>query len=115
RGGLMPAATHAAVTPEFVVAYRELILSTMAAEMQATKRVIAAIPESEKTYKPDAKARSAHELAWHIVYDDVSFLHKIADMKIVMTDAEPAPPTIADIVTYYENNLPRAIQRVRGM
>ena len=41
---IMATATRSAVTPEFVFAYRELILSTMAAEMQTTKRVIGAIP-----------------------------------------------------------------------
>ena len=44
----MATATRSAVTPEFVFAYRELILSTMVAEMQATKKVIAAIPEDRK-------------------------------------------------------------------
>ena len=56
----MATATRSAVTPDFVVAYRELILSTMAAEMQTTKKVIGAIPESAKGYRPDAKSRNAH-------------------------------------------------------
>jgi uncharacterized damage-inducible protein DinB len=112
---LMQSATKSALTPEFVVLYRELILSTIAAEMQATKKVIAAIPEDRKNYKPDPKSRSAHELAWHIVNDDVVFLNKIADMKIEMTEPEPPPATIAEILKWYELSLPRAIQRVGRM
>jgi uncharacterized damage-inducible protein DinB len=111
----MATATRSAVTPDFVFAYRELILSTMAAEMQTTKKVIGAIPESAKGYKPDPKSKNAHELAWHIVSDDVAFLNKIADMKIAMTEPLPAPGTIAEILKYYEENLPKAIKRVLDM
>jgi uncharacterized damage-inducible protein DinB len=111
----MQSATRSALTPEFVVLYRELILSTIAAEMQATKRVIAAVPEDRKNYKPDPKSRSAHELAWHIVNDDVVFLNKIADMRLEMTPPEPPPATMAEILKWYELNLPRAIQRVGRM
>ncbi len=111
----MATAMQSAITPEFVLAYRELILSTMAAEMQTTRKIIASIPESAKGYRPDAKSRNAYELAWHIVSDDVAFLNKIADMKIEMTAAEATPPTIAEILKYYDPNFPKAIKRVREM
>ena len=111
----METATQSAITPEFVAAYRELILSTMAAEMKTTIKVIGGIPEAGKSYKPDPKSRNAHELAWHIVSDDVAFLNKIADMKIEMTPPLPAPATIAEILKYYQENLPKAIKRVRDM
>ena len=109
------ASATSALTPEFVVLYRELILSTVAAEMQTTKRVIAAIPEDRKGYKPDPKSKSAHELAWHIVTADVAALTMIANMKIEETPPPPAPATISAILQYYEKNLPPAIKRVREM
>ncbi|MGZ7029923.1 MAG: DinB family protein [Terriglobales bacterium] len=111
----METAAKSALTPEFVVLYRELILSTIAAEMQATKKVIAAIPEDRKGYKPDPKSRTAHELAWHIVNDDVGFLNQIADMKIEMTPPAPPPASIAEMLKWYTENLPKAIQRVGRM
>ena len=111
----MAIVTQSAVTPDFVVAYRELILSTMVAESLTTRKVIAAIPEDHRSYKPDPKARNAHELAWHIAYEDVEFLNKVADMKIDMTTPPPPPPTIAEVLCWYEGNLPKAIQRVRDM
>lgn len=103
------------LSPEFVVLYRELILSTIAAEMQTTRKVIAAIPEDRKEYRPDPKAKTAHELAWHIVSSDVDALNMIADMKIENSPPAAAPPTIAAILKHYEDNLPRAIRRVRDM
>lgn len=111
----METAAKSALTPEFVVLYRELILSTITAEMQATKKVVAAIPEDRKGFKPDPKSRTAHELAWHIVNDDVGFLNQIADMKIEMTPPAPPPASIAEMLKWYTENLPKAIQRVGRM
>ncbi len=111
----MATATQSVVTPEFVLAYRELILSTMAAEMKITKKVLAAIPESRKDYRPDPKAKNAHELAWHIASDDAFMLNSIADMKIEMRPLPPPPNTIAEILKYYDQEMPRAIKRVRDM
>ena len=52
----MGTASQSAITPDFVIAYRELILSTFAAEMQTTKKMMAAIPEARKGYRPDPKS-----------------------------------------------------------
>jgi len=111
----MEPATKSAITPEFVIAYRELILSTFAAEMQTTKKVIAAIPEGRKGYRPDPKSRTAVELAWHIVYDDTVFLEMIAKLDITMPTAQEPPRTIADILKWYEENFPKAVKKVRDM
>ncbi|MGI9104544.1 MAG: DinB family protein [Terriglobales bacterium] len=111
----MPASTQSAVTPEFAFAYRELMLSTMVAESQTTKKVIAAIPEGRKDYKPDPKSKTAHELAWHIIYEDVQFLNKIADLKFDQMVSEQPPATIAAILQWYDGNFPKAIKRVREL
>jgi uncharacterized damage-inducible protein DinB len=108
-------AAQSAVTPDFIFAYRELILSTIVAESKTTRKVIAAVPEAGKEYRPDPLSRTARELAWHIAYDDVTFLNKIAEMKIEQTPADPAPATIAEILRWYDENFPRALQRVRDL
>lgn len=104
-----------ALTPEFVVAYRELILSTMAGESKTTRKVIAAVPEVSKDWRPDRLSRTARELAWHLAYEEVMFLNKIADMKIAMGEQPPSPATIEEILRFYDENLPPAIGRVREM
>ncbi len=109
------AAPQTALTPDFIFAYRELILSTIVAEAQTTRKVIAAIPEVSKDYRPDRLSRTARELAWHIVYEDTAFLNKIADMKIEMMEDAPAPAAMAEILRWHETNFPPAIQRVRDL
>jgi len=108
-------APQTALTPDFIFAYRELILSTIVAEAKTTRKVIASVPEVSKDYRPDRLSRTARELAWHIVSDDVAFLNKIADMKIEMTPPAPAPATLAEVLSWYDVNFPPALQRVRDL
>lgn len=108
-------APQSALTPDFIFAYRELILSTIVAESKTTRKVIAAVPEVSKDYRPDRLSRTARELAWHIVYEDVTFLNKIADMKIDMIDSPPPPATLAEVLHWHETNFPPALQRVREL
>lgn len=104
------------LTPEFVIAYRELILSTIAAESKTTRKIMAAVPDVSKDWRPDRLSRTARELAWHIAYEDVLFLNMIADMKIAMTEEPPKPPaTMAEVLRYYDEKLPPAIGRVRDL
>lgn len=108
-------APQSALTTDFIFAYRELILSTIVAESRTTRKVIASVPEVSKDYRPDRLSRTARELAWHIVYEDVTFLNKIADMKIDTIDSPPPPATLAEILSWYETNFPPALQRVRDL
>lgn len=103
------------VTPEFALTYTEMMLASLAAEMQITKKVLAAIPEGLRDYRPDPKARSAYELAWHIAYEDVQFLQGIARLKIEMAPPKEPPSSIGEIVTWYGEHLPAAIKQVQAM
>ncbi len=111
----MEPATQTVLTPEFAFAYRELILSTIAAESRTTRKVIAAVPEAAKGYRPDPKSKTAHELAWHIAEPEVKFLDSIADLQFTMGEPPAAPATIAGILAWYDENFPRALKRVRDM
>src|SRR5258706_7921459 len=89
--------TQPTLTPEFILIFRDMMLQGMKVEMQTTKRVVAAVPDSGHDYRPDPKARSAKELAWHLVAEDVKFLYGIANLAF-NTKAGPAPETTDDIV-----------------
>ncbi len=103
------------ISPQFALTAAEMILNSLEREKQTTKKVIAAIPEAGRDYRPDPKARTAYELAWHIAYEDVHFLQGIAQLKIEMAPPKEPPATIGEIVTWYEQNLPPAIRQVRAL
>jgi uncharacterized damage-inducible protein DinB len=104
------------MTPEQGRALLKVFADTMKMENQVTQKVIRAIPEDKKSYKPDPKSMSAHELAWHLVSAEVWFLDTILDGKVTMTDAPPpAPPTIAAILEWYQENYPQRVQKLQQM
>jgi len=116
----MSTATMPQISTEYAVTTRDWALAGFEREMMATKRVIAAIPEDKKHWKPDPKAKTAEELAWHIASVEVGMLMGIANLKFLTMEEEEKvqknpPKTIAEIVKWYEENLPKAIEKVRTM
>ena len=106
-----------APTPEFALGYRAMMLDGLAREAEITKKVLAAIPEGKRDYRPDPHARTAWELAWHIANTDVQFLDGIADLKFNMANPAPAdkPKTVAEVVDWYDRNMKRGADRVRAL
>ena len=106
-----------APTPDFVLGYRDLMLDGLAREVETTKKVLAAVPDGKKEYRPDPCARTAWELAWHLANSDVQFLDGIADLKFNMTNptAEDKPKTIAEVVDWYGRNMKRGADRVGAL
>lgn len=114
----MSTAPSPAITPEFAAGYRALVLEGLKNEVETTKRVLAAVPDAKRDYRPDPKARTAWELAWHIASEDVLVLEQIADGKFVFPDTrydKQKPNTVAELVAWYDKNITRALDRVRSM
>jgi uncharacterized damage-inducible protein DinB len=105
------------LSPEVATAYREIMLQGFANEIQITKKVFSAIPEDKRDYKPDPHARNAWELAWHLANTDVQFLDAIADLKFTMEgrNEDEKPKTVSELVSWYDQNCNRGMQRVRAM
>jgi uncharacterized damage-inducible protein DinB len=103
------------MTPEFVLAYRAMMLDAIQREAETTKRVIAAVPDAASSYKPDPHARTAKELAWHLANSDVQFLDGIADLNFNMQTPEHKPQTSADVVAWYDDQIKRGVARVAAM
>jgi uncharacterized damage-inducible protein DinB len=103
------------LSPEFALGFRAVMLDGLTREAEVTKKVIAAIPDAASSYKPDANARSAKDLAWHIANSDIQFLDGIADMKFSMEAPEHKPQTTAEVVAWYDENIKRGVARVAAM
>ena len=96
----------------------EFLIADFEQEMQATLRVINAVPDSRLDYQPDPKAKTALELIRHIVLEDEWILNSIADGEF-----QPPPDQSdacglmkpAEAAAWYRENVPAALNRVRGM
>src|SRR5512146_659581 len=101
-------------TPEVARASTEIQLQSLQFEVSATKNVILAITDPD--FRIDPKARTALEMAWHIVTADVQLLEDIANHKFEMEGRyEEMPKTVRGVVDWYDKKLPEAIAKVRNM
>jgi uncharacterized damage-inducible protein DinB len=104
------------LSPEFAAGLRDMTLQGLLRELETTKKVIAAIPDDKRDYRPDPKARTAWELAWHLAASDVQMTDEIADQKFTMEPRfKDEPKNVADLVSWYDSNFRRAIARVQAM
>ena len=134
----MSTAPSPGLTPEFAAAYRQIVCEGLLNELETTKKVLAAIPDAKRDYRPDSKSRTAWELAWHIASEDVQFLEQITEGKFTFPDPRyerEKPNNVAELVAWYDketqagnrapachdtgatgvtDQLPRAVQPARG-
>jgi uncharacterized damage-inducible protein DinB len=103
------------LSPEFALGYRAMMLDGIMREAECTKKVIAAVPDAQSHYKPDPHARSAKELASHLASADIHFLDSIANLKFDMSEPEHKPESVAELVSWYDENVKRGVARVAAM
>jgi len=113
----MATATQApSLNKEFALCYRDLMLGDLKREMEVTRKVIEAIPDAKRDYRPDPKARSAWELAWHIVCVEVQFAEEIAEGAFKMEERyKNESKSVRDLAEWYGKNLPRALDKIKAM
>src|ERR1043165_7648869 len=103
------------MTPEQGKLLSQVFINTIQNETETTKKVIRAVPEDKKSYKPDAKSMSASELAWHLASSEVWFLNGVLAGQFTMTEPPPAPPTIRAISEWYETNHRDVVNKLKDL
>jgi uncharacterized damage-inducible protein DinB len=106
------------MSPEEAKTVAAFLAADFEHEMQTTKRVLAAVPDSHLDYQPDAKSKTGIGLVRHITLEDEWLLNSIADGVF-----NPPPDdsdacgimTPAQAVSQYEERMPAALARVRSM
>jgi len=91
-------------------------LPQIQSESKTTRRVLEAVPADKCHYKPDANAKSAFELAWHLASSEPFFLNGVAAG--AFSPGGPMPDTIktpADVLKFYDENLDKAIANVSAL
>ena len=77
-------------------------------EWETTKKVLTAIPDKNLDYRPDPKARTAPEIAWHMVSSEIWFFEGLIGGGFQMEEAAQPDDvkTVADIIAWYEEKAP---------
>ena len=88
---------------------------TLQNEWMHTYKVLAAVPDAKKDYKPQEHSRSAWDLAHHIAICDVGFLKAvIANSFAAFPDKCPAT-TIPALTDWYKHEFPKALETLLAL
>jgi uncharacterized damage-inducible protein DinB len=82
-------------------------------ESQTTRKVLARIPEGSD-YRPDAKSRTASEIAWQIVCEERMILDAL-EQGTVAWNPPPAPATMKELLDTYDQHSDEAIRRWKAL
>jgi uncharacterized damage-inducible protein DinB len=104
-------AEHATTAAETLAALWE-------SEFPATCKVIAAVKDDNRNYKPDVKSRTAWEIAAHLATADIWFIDSIIHGKFEWNpegakQAESQFKTVNDIVEFYKKTFPEKMKQLR--
>lgn len=104
------------MNPEQAKFLCRFLIETIKMEHEATKKVIRAVPDDKKAYKPETKSMTAYELAWHIASTEIWFMEGMVKGKFEMTGETPAaPPTIGAILEVYESGHREMLKKVQDL
>ena len=88
-------------------------------EGKTTVKVLAAVRDDRRDYKPDEKSRTAWDLATHLATGDMWFLDSICDGSFNF-DPEGEKKmsagftSVNDVVEFYKREFPKRVQRLRS-
>jgi uncharacterized damage-inducible protein DinB len=84
-------------------------------EWMTTVKVLEAIPEDKKSWKPAEASRSAWDLAVHIALSDVWFLNGVLTQSFAPGPQDAPAPTVSGLVDWYKKAMPRLLEQVQAM
>lgn len=107
------------MTPEQATFLANTYVALMEGELPATLKVLKAVPDEGRDYRPDEKSRTAWALARHLATADVWFLDSILAGAFTFdkakSDALDATfSKVADVVAYYEREVPARLAQLRA-
>ena len=103
------------MTPDQAKAVANALGQQIQQEWMTTVKVVEAVPEEKKDWKPASDSRSAWELAVHICQSDVWFLHGVLTHDFSPGPQEPPAPTIKGLVDWYKGEMPKLLEQVLAM
>jgi uncharacterized damage-inducible protein DinB len=98
----------------------EYFANMMNEEGKVTAKVLAAVPDDKRDYKPDDKSRSAWDLATHLALGDVWFLDSIINGSFAFDpDVEKRQSesfkSVQDVVAFYKKEYPAKLAELRNL
>jgi len=104
------------MSPEHAKFLAGIIGQQLQMEWMLTVKVIEAIPESKKNWKPEEKSRTAWDIATHVAMADVGFLQAVvANDFNGQFPAKVKGSTIAEVAEWYKHEMPKNLERALAL
>jgi len=106
------------MSPQEAKGIASFLVADFENEMQTTERVLESVPSGRLDYQPDGKAKTGLGLVRHIALEDAWMLNCVADGQFVPPPDDSDSCGImspSDAVARYKENVPAALDRVRGL
>jgi uncharacterized damage-inducible protein DinB len=91
----------------------DYIIDNIEQESATTRKVLAAVPAENTSYKPGEKSMSALDLATHIAASEIFFLNGVINSKLEWN--QPDCKTPAEVVALYDEKVPGLVAQVRAL
>src|SRR3954447_2638558 len=92
---------------------RDLFLRLWAKELPTTRKVLERIPEGSD-YRPDPKSRTAREIAWLIVREQMRRIDALEGGEIRWTEPPP-PATVGEVLALDDRHRGRLVERLQEL
>ncbi|MGH9311770.1 MAG: DinB family protein [Vicinamibacterales bacterium] len=92
---------------------KALFLKFWEKEAPATRKVISRIPQERSDYRADPKARTAREIAWLIVREEIVLGEGLEKGALDWVEI-PTPATVKEILEVYDRHHDAATRRLRA-
>jgi uncharacterized damage-inducible protein DinB len=102
------------LTPEQASLLLNTALPTLEREYQATLRILESVPADRADYKPDAIAKSALDLSWHIASAENVFLSAVKNGAFDFTPTEKKN-TMPEVVAFYKETFAANFAALQGL
>lgn len=94
----------------------QLYTGMLERESPATRRVLAAVPESQLDFKLGEKGRTARELMWHIIESESWFGEAVIRGDFdQQPDPAQTPATVAGMLAWYDQHVPALLEKVKAL
>jgi uncharacterized damage-inducible protein DinB len=93
---------------------KTLFLKFWEKEAPATRKVISRIPQAHSDYRADPKARTAREIAWLIVREEIALVEALEKGVFEWVEVS-TPSTVQEIVDIYDLRHDDLSKRLQGL
>ena len=101
--------------PDQAKAVAESVGQQLQHEWMTTYKVLAAIPNDKRDYKPEANSRSAWDLGVHLANADIWFLDGVINAKFgAPNETAPAKDALG-VAEWYKKEFPNRLERVLAL